>query len=66
MSELSFTCPGCGTVTEIDEATQKRLMGKLDPKYPAKTAIINCRCGEYQFNIATRMVRRDSDRLAGR
>lgn len=54
---LTFICEGCGRVVEVN--WDEKLKAHLDPKYPARCEIVNCKCGEYQFVIKARSTKRD-------
>jgi RNase P subunit RPR2 len=46
-----LVCPLCHHVTKITRAWRTKIMSKMDPKYPARTEMIECKCGDMQFIV---------------
>lgn len=51
---MELLCPGCKHITVVTPEWESDLLKKLDPKYPASTITINCKCGEYQHILKAR------------
>lgn len=51
---LRLKCDACGTFTEVTRAEELTLLAKLDPRYPANSLTIDCKCGQYQHLLKAR------------
>lgn len=51
---IELTCSECGHKTTVDEKLEKELIKKFDPKYPARSVVVECACKQMQFILTSK------------
>ena len=52
--DLYFICPSCLKKTVIDDDWQTKMKNHLEYKYPARSVVVPCSCGEWTFSVMIR------------